>query len=348
MTLNPQSPLAKYQSADASVEPLRVAACSHGEPPSSNSPCPVKIVPCRSGIELVSNASKHRQHLLNIHALKLHKELSRILGIEATGQEKCPQCEGDAGPFCRACYNRMAGEFNAAQESPSQPPSVTPERETSAYAWHHYEPNADMTTCGLVLRGRTMLATIDWQRVTCGVCSMLEPKPAPVAAPSETCRWREGNGDEWVASCGVAFHFDGDGPADEGWQFCPGCGKGLEQDDYQLPAAKSELSTMPEPETVTQPPAAPSETPQAVWPRHFNEVDKAFELWWEKHGAYYDPDTSDVPLEAKVKDIAAFAFRAGLAFNGGEPISYADTSVELTVRVRRRKVNVRLKFANAT
>jgi hypothetical protein len=37
----------------------------------------------------------------------------------------------------------------------------------------------------------------------------------------------------------------------------------------------------------------------------------AFLKWWEETGRFLDPDTSDVPFEDKVEEIAYRAFQAG-------------------------------------
>lgn len=37
-----------------------------------------------------------------------------------------------------------------------------------------------------------------------------------------------------------------------------------------------------------------------------------FEDWWNKNGKYYDPDTSDISWFDKRKDLAAYAFDAGI------------------------------------
>lgn len=39
------------------------------------------------------------------------------------------------------------------------------------------------------------------------------------------CRWGEDEGGIWNSECGELFQFDCDGPEENGFKFCPYCGK---------------------------------------------------------------------------------------------------------------------------
>lgn len=46
--------------------------------------------------------------------------------------------------------------------------------------------------------------------------------------PPPTCAWTVDDDGIWNTGCGNAFMFEADGPHENGFKFCPYCGKGMD------------------------------------------------------------------------------------------------------------------------
>ncbi|WP_158784650.1 LexA family transcriptional regulator [Pantoea sp. BAV 3049] len=55
------------------------------------------------------------------------------------------------------------------------------------------------------------------------------------SAAVETCQWSYSDEPDyhWIGACGMAWWFSDDGPAENNFKFCPGCGKPVKIDEQE-------------------------------------------------------------------------------------------------------------------
>jgi len=58
----------------------------------------------------------------------------------------------------------------------------------------------------------------------CHVCGLIV-QGAKCRHRPHSCRWCQDDDGTWQSGCGLLFCFDNDGPSENGFRFCPFCGR---------------------------------------------------------------------------------------------------------------------------